>query len=71
MSRRSGVEQARQVIANADASLARVRQASAALETARVELADAMRDARGAGVALRPLADAAGLSVEWTRRMTS
>lgn len=64
-------EQARAILARADASLRRVRRASAAVEAARAELADAMRDARTAGVALRPIAEASGLSVEWTRRLTT
>jgi hypothetical protein len=64
-------ERARAILAQADQSLRRVRRAAVAVETARVELAEAMREARGAGVALRPIAEAAGLSVEWTRRMTS
>jgi hypothetical protein len=64
-------ERARAILAQADQSLRRVRRASANVDTARAELELAMRDARGAGVALRPIADAAGLSVEWTRRLTS
>jgi hypothetical protein len=64
-------ERARAILAQADQSLRRVRRASTAVDTARAELELAMRDARGAGVALRPIADAAGLSVEWTRRLTS
>jgi hypothetical protein len=64
-------ERARAILAQADQSLRRVRRAAAAVETARAELELAMRDARSAGVALRPIADAAGLSVEWTRRLTS
>jgi hypothetical protein len=65
------LEQARATVARADASLKRVKRAARAAEKARAELEAAMRDARAAGVALRPLAEASGLSVEWTRRLTS
>jgi hypothetical protein len=71
MSRRSEAEQARAVVARADVSLKRVTRAAAKAARARAELEAAMREARAAGVALRPLAEASGLSVEWTRRLTS
>jgi len=64
-------ERARAILAQADQSLRRVRRAARTVEKARAELELAMRDARAAGVALRPLAQASGLSVEWTRRLTS
>ena len=51
--------------------LRRVEARRRRYEAARVELEAAMCDARAAGVALRPIAEAAGLSVEWTRRITS
>jgi hypothetical protein len=52
-------------------SIKRVERAAAKVAAARAELEVAMRTAREAGVALRPLAEASGLSVEWTRRLTS
>jgi D-serine deaminase-like pyridoxal phosphate-dependent protein len=39
------------------------------VKAARRELEAAMRAASDAGIALRPIAKAAGLSVEWTRRL--
>jgi hypothetical protein len=64
-------ERARAILARADAELRQVRRAARALEAARLELHESMRDARAAGVPLRPIATAAGLSVEWTRRLTA
>lgn len=49
--------------------LLRVARAAGAVEAARAELERAMLDARQAGQPLRPIASAAGLSPEWTRRM--
>jgi hypothetical protein len=51
------------------AELRRVARAARKGEAARRELKAAMRAASDAGVALRPIAEAAGLSVEWTRRL--
>jgi len=51
------------------AELKRVATAARKGEAARRELKAAMRAASDAGVALRPIAEAAGLSVEWTRRL--
>ena len=49
--------------------LLRVARASAKVDAARAELVQSLRDARDAGQPLRPIAEAAGLSVEWTRRL--
>lgn len=49
--------------------LRRVRRAARRAEAARAELEEAMRAASLAGLTLRPIAAAAGLSVEWTRRL--
>ena len=65
----SETEQAREVVARADLELKRVRRAAARADAARAELEHALKDARDAGHALRPIAEAAGLSVEWTRRL--
>jgi hypothetical protein len=62
-------EQARAILARADASLRRVERAAASVEQARAELELAIREASAAGQPLRPIARAAGLSVEWTRRI--
>jgi hypothetical protein len=51
------------------AELRRVERAARRGEAARRELEAAMRAARDAGVTLRPIAQTAGLSVEWTRRL--
>jgi hypothetical protein len=51
------------------AELRRVERAADKSEAARRELKTAMKAASDAGVALRPIAEAAGLSVEWTRRL--
>ena len=63
-------ERARAILAERNA-IKRVQRAAAKAAAARADLEAAMRDARNAGVALRPLAEASGLSVEWTRRLTS
>jgi hypothetical protein len=54
---------------NGHAELRRVERAARKGEAARRELKAAMRSASEAGVSLRPIAKAAGLSVEWTRRL--
>jgi hypothetical protein len=51
------------------AELRRVERAARKGKAARRELKAAMRAASNAGLALRPIAQAAGLSVEWTRRL--
>jgi hypothetical protein len=51
------------------AELRRVERAARKGEAARRELEAAMRSASDAGVPLRPIAQAAGLSVEWTRQL--
>ena len=51
--------------------LARVTGAAKAALLARTELHDALREARAAGVPLRTLSGAAGLSPEWIRRLTA
>jgi hypothetical protein len=51
------------------AELKRVERAARKGEAARRDLRAAMRAASDAGVALRPIAEAAGFSVEWTRRL--
>lgn len=48
--------------------LRRVERAAAKATAARAELERAMRAARDAGQPLAPIAKAAGLSIEWTRR---
>lgn len=57
--------------AKTPAELRRVERAAAKLEQARAELEAAMRASREAGQPLRPIATAARLSVEWTRRTVS
>jgi hypothetical protein len=49
--------------------LAAVTRAAARNDAARLELETAMRQARDAGLALRPIAEAAGFTPEWTRRI--
>jgi hypothetical protein len=49
--------------------LARVRRAAAKHAAARDELDDAIRQARADGASLRAVADEAGLSHEWVRRI--
>lgn len=61
-------ERAREILAREDA-LKRVESAAAVAEAARAELEATMRNAYAAGLALRPIARAAGFSVEWTRRI--
>lgn len=51
------------------AVLKRVERAAARYEAARADLEEAMQKASVAGYPLRPIATAAGLSVEWTRRI--
>jgi hypothetical protein len=51
------------------AELNRVERAAAKAAKARAELEAAMIAASSAGVALRPIAQAAGMSPEWTRRI--
>jgi hypothetical protein len=54
---------------NGHAELRRVERAARKGDAARRELEAAMRAASDAGLPLRPIAKAAGLSVEWTRRL--
>ena len=53
------------------AELRNVQRAAAKAERARAELETSMRLARDAGIALRPIAQASGFSMEWTRRLTA
>lgn len=53
------------------AELKRVQRAAAKADRARAELEAAMQAASAAGQPLRPIAAAAGLSVEWTRRLVA
>jgi hypothetical protein len=48
-----------------------VREAAAKLASARADLVTAANAARGGGVALRPIGEAAEFSYEWTRRLTT
>jgi hypothetical protein len=50
-------------------ALRRVERARVKLDGARRELEEAIQAANAVGVTLRPLARAAGLSVEWVRRI--
>ena len=51
------------------ARLAAVAAAAAEHAAARARLEQALVDAHAAGLTLRPIAAAAGLSPEWTRRL--
>jgi hypothetical protein len=59
------------IVANPDAKIARIERAAARNNAARRSLEDAMRAARAAGLPLRPIADAAGMSHEWARQITN
>ena len=53
-----------------DPKLAAITAAAEGVEAARLRLAEAMRQARLAGHSLRPIALAAGMSVESARKIT-
>lgn len=55
----------------AEVFLRLVQNAAEASDQAAVQLHDRIRDARNAGLSLRAIAGAAGLSPEWVRRIAS